>query len=212
MRFPILPCPTSDGKIQSTCDYELLVFVLCFFTVAAKPPERKKKQFFLPYIHPCRPQGEKCSAVTVLHHCFKGKEMIKLDLFNFTFGSLIYQNSKRTVAENNLLKSSACGPRILQLRPGVRQSRHCSSGQRVVAAFQSSDPCWPPNRADVRALAALLELFGYRVSLVQCFWHINITFEFQSNQTFRSGGESLLRKTFSEIFVERPCKVADRVK
>ena len=166
MRFPILSCPTSGGKIQTTCDYELLVFVLCFLQWLQNHPRERKNTFVLPYIHLCRPQGEKCSAVTVLHHCFKGKEIIKLDLFYFTFESLIYQNSKRTVAENNLLKSSACGPRILQLRPGVRQSRHCSSGQRVVAAFQSSDPCWPPNRADVRALAALLKLFRSRVLLV----------------------------------------------
>ena len=124
--------------------------------------ERKSTFFYLIFT----PAGHRVKSAALLQYCtivLIGKGIIKLDLLNSTFGSLI---CKRTVAENNLLKSSACGPRILQLRPGVRQSRHCSSGQRVVAAFQSSDPCWPPNRADVRALAALLKLFRSRVLLV----------------------------------------------
>ena len=127
---------------------------------------RERKSTFIYLIF--TPAGHKVKSAALLQYCTivligKGKGIIKLDLLNSTFGSLI---CKRTVAENNLLKSSAFGPRILQLRPGVRQSRHCSSGQRVVAAFQSSDPCWPPNRADVRALAALLKLFRSRVLLV----------------------------------------------
>lgn len=67
------------------------------------------------------------------------------------------------VTNGRILCSGCDNPRSAGCCP-TDNPRHCSSGpaalrQRVVAAIHKvSDPCWPPTRADVRALAAELKL------------------------------------------------------
>ena len=90
-----------------------------------------------------------------------------------------------------MAESSAYGATILRVRAAVRPT----VPDTVPAAPQPfaressrrstvSDPCWPPTRADVRALAATLN-FAWKLFCLRSFDTCWLLFLFQSNQTFR---------------------------
>ena len=148
---------------------------------------------------------------------FEGKVHLAIELIS-TVRSLKDQKQISCVEWEN--------PRLM-----VRQSSECGllSDRQSQTLFQRPRSPSPESRRGVpqfqtrvgrqrgrtfvpwRRRSNCLKTFLYTVLPVE-LWHLLTIVSFSEQPDIPSGGESLLRKTFSERSLRRPCKVAKRVK